>query len=128
MRLGVPIITVVALAFHLILGCQWHTAHAHHAECHAHRTVPSDHHAPAAHDHHDTPESPPAESGCEAGPCVYIITAPVLPSTIRQLDSAPMIEVAAPATIGGAGMIAGVEPPRAMAAVRPHLLFQVFLI
>ncbi len=126
----VSLLTAASLALHLALGCGWHHAHAADTICTA---CEADHHdedaehAHTDHEQHSVPVKPARHNDCEADSCVYITAGKV---TATSLAFAGLIEArASDACLGNPTLVSrGLAPPRVVAAVRPHLLYQVFLI
>lgn len=129
MRSVVSFITVVALALHLTLGCQWHHAHAAEEPAAGPITATCEHaHTGDAADHPEEPVSAPGETDdCETQDCVYVITGKV--SVEASATSLPAALLRCPLLVrsDSSGETLA-EHPEASAAVRPHLLFQVLLI
>lgn len=127
----VSLLTAASLALHLALGCDWHHAHAEEALC---LEAEAEHHA-AEHEHehlehhqHDV-EPLPQDGNCEAEDCVYISI-----SIAKVAGVSPTLAALLPPPIAGLSASClrraalWYPPSRVVAAVRPHLLYQVILI
>ena len=130
MHVWVSLLTSTTLVLHLALGCAWHHPHGVDDVC-----VAADEHAGHSHHDHDaadpaesaTPEEPTHESQCDVVSCVYIIAGKTIIEVPGLVElTLPNISDCLPTDL--ASHQDWQDPPRAPAAVRPHLLYQVFLI